>query len=140
GDPVGARRLKLAPERRRPRAAVREPKAADAAASVAREQLEPVERVLAQLPEAAGAVDAERLPRPVVRHRTATQREAAVAAACTRGDLARFDEPHAHTALGERQRARAAGDAAADDDDLDRSAGIEDRRERPPLPGLGEPV
>ncbi len=59
-------------------------------------------------------VVAELAPRLVVRHRCAAEREAAVAAARAAGDLARLVEADADAALGERQRTRAAGDAATD--------------------------
>ena len=61
---------------------------------------------------------AELAPGVVVRHRGAAEREAAVAAARAAGDLARLVEADADAALGERERARAAGDTAADHGDL----------------------
>ena len=75
--------------------------------------------------------------RSVVRQRRAAQREAAVASARAAGDLARLVQAHAHAALGERQRARAAGDAAADDGDV--GASVEARRAAARA-GLVEPV
>src|SRR5258708_612372 len=56
--------------------------------------------------------------RSVVRRGGAPRRESAVAAARTTGDLPHLVEANAHAALGERQRARAAGDTATDHDDL----------------------
>jgi hypothetical protein len=50
----------------------------------------------------------------VVRDGRASQREAAVPPAGAAGDLARVVEAHAHAALRECQRTRAARDTAAD--------------------------
>jgi len=70
----------------------------------------------------------------VVRHGCAPEREAAVAPARAAGDLARLVEAHAHATLGERQRARAARDAAADHRNVGASL------ERPPRQRLGRLV
>ena len=61
-----------------------------------------------------GALRAQQPARLVVRRRGTAQREAAVAAAGSARDLARLVEAHAHAALGERERTRAARHAAAD--------------------------
>ena len=73
----------------------------------------------------AGACSrAVRLARDVVAGRAAAQREAAVAAARTLRDAARVVDAHAQPALGEPERGRAAGDAGADDRDVDAAVGV----------------
>ena len=72
--------------------------------------------------ESAPSVDAS----PIVRRCRTAQREAAVPAARAGRDLAGLVQPHAHPALRERERAGAAGDAAADHGHL--GASLEARR------------
>jgi hypothetical protein len=138
-EAVGTQRLELVPERVRLMLPLREPEAADAPARIACERLQAVECALAQPPEQACPFATERSLRPVVRHRTAAQGKAAVAAARARGDLARLEQADAQPTLGERQRARAARHAAADDDHVDLRR---DRRSPSSkrLSRLGEPV
>ena len=69
----------------------------------------------------AGAAPSS-LPGDVVRHRGAARAEAAVAAARATRDAALLVEPHAHAALGQREGAGAARDAAADHRDLGAAA------------------
>ena len=82
---------------------------------VARERSERGELGLRPAPERGGRLGADRVREHGVRRRPAPQREAAVAAARATSDLPRLVEPDRETGLGERQRARAAGDAASDD-------------------------
>ena len=117
-EPVIDERLVLRAQRRSLRVVDREPKAAERAERVARERGEPRLRLLCQLPVRPRRVVTELLPGGVVRHRAAAQREAAVASARTAGDLARLVQPHADARLRERERTRAARDAAADDLDF----------------------
>ena len=91
-----------------------ESEAADMPERVAGKLLHPVERALRERHHEPSALRAEKTTRFVVRRRCAAQREAAVAAARTASDLARLVQAHAHPTLGERERARAACDAASD--------------------------
>jgi hypothetical protein len=99
----------------------REAEAADHTERVAGELAHPLERSLCQLPVFARLFRAELTPRDVVAHCAAAQREAAVSAAGTARDLAGLVEPDPQTCGREREGARAAGDAAADDLDLGRA-------------------
>ena len=118
GEAVLAQRLVLgaerrpAPRRRRSRRLPTRRNASPASSSM------PVEGALGEAPERLRRSRAEPLPRAVVRHRAAAQREAAVPPARARGDRARLVQAHAQPALGQRERTRAAGHAAADDDDV----------------------
>ena len=76
---------------------------------------------LGQLPEPGGRSGPSSATCLVVGRRAAPQREAAVPPARAGRDLARLEEPDAETALGERQRAGAAGDAASDDHHVHRA-------------------
>ena len=118
-EAVVAERLVLATQRLELGVVDREPQAPDAAERVAGELRHAIERPLRQRPVHLGLVGAERLAGLVVRRAEAAEREPAVAAACAGGDLPRLEEPHAEAGSGERERAGAAGDPAADDDDVD---------------------
>ena len=96
----------------------REPQRADPPEGIAGEGLDRVDRALRPRHHRAGALLADRLGGDVERGGHAAQGEAAVAAARPSGDPARVVEPHALARLGEPERRGAAGDAAADDDDV----------------------
>ena len=114
----------------------REPQRADPPKRIAGERLDRVDRALCPRHHRAGALLADRLRRDVERGGHAAQRKAAVAAARALGDPACVVEPHALARLREPQRGRAAGYAAADDDDVGIvDAGLGTRRRR-----LAEPV
>ena len=72
-------------------------------------------RALCPAPELRRARSPDCLRQNRIRRRASAQREAPVASACPAGDLSRVVEANAQAGLGERQRARAAGDPAADD-------------------------
>ena len=98
-----------------------EPQAAHAAERVTGKALDRVERPLAQAPERPSRVAAEVAHGVRVRHCAAAQGEAAVTTARTAGDLPRLVQPDAQPSPCQRQRARAAGDAAADHDHVGRA-------------------
>ena len=83
-----------------------EAQAAGPAQRVAGEAGKPVEVLLRQPPVLGRALGAEPLARPVVRHRAAAQREAAVASARALPHAPRVTHAHAQPRLGERQRCR----------------------------------
>ena len=114
-----------------------ETEAARSASGVACEPDETVERLLGLAPVGAGGVAPDRLDGDVIGRRAAAQREAAVAAACPAGDLARVVQADLQAGLGERERGRTAGHTPADDDRVGTplDAPLRDRRR-----GLVEPV
>jgi hypothetical protein len=95
-----------------------EPEAAHAAEGVARQRRHTTKRILRQQPVGTRLLGTELPSRDVVGHRAAAEGEPAVPAARTARDLARLVQADREAGLGERQRARAARDAAADDLDL----------------------
>ncbi len=117
-EAVLAQRVVLAAKRGALRLVGGEPEAPDAPERVARKRLDAVERANGQLHQEPGAFRPEVAPGEVVRHRGASEREAAVAAARPTRDFARLVEPDAHASLGQRERAGAAGDPSADHGDL----------------------
>ena len=118
GEPVGEQRVVLGAKLVALGVVGSEPQAADAPERVAGERLHPVERPLGELHQAPRTLRRRAASRDVVRRGCAAQCEAAVAPARAARDLARLVQAHADAALGERQRARAARDTAADDRDL----------------------
>ena len=118
GEPVLAQRVVLSPERLTLRVIDSEPQAADAPERITRELLEPIERPLGELQHEPGSVGAQQPAGLVVGRRGTTQRESAVAAAGSARDFARLVQTHAHSVLGERQRARTTRHTTADDGDL----------------------
>ncbi len=101
----------------------RKPKAANGPERVTREICEPHERVLAQLPEASRPLGAEAHLRAVIRYRCSAEREPAVAATRSPGDLAPLVDAHAQPVSGEGQRARAPRDTRPYDGDVHRARG-----------------
>src|SRR5262249_9760923 len=95
-----------------------EAQAADASKRVAGELLDAVERSFAQFHDGARVLGAESVPRWRRGPPRRGQGEAAVPPARAAGDLALLVQPPPCAALRERERARAAGDAAADDGDV----------------------
>src|SRR5439155_25288797 len=97
----------------------RKAEASAAARRIAAELLEPVELRFRSPPQLARRIAAVRVTGDVVACRAAAEREAAVASASALRNTAFI--PHAHTLPGARQsqRAGAAGDARADDLDVD---------------------
>ncbi len=93
--------------------------AADAAEGVTGQPLHPVDRLFRESPEPLRRDRTDHLARHVIRRTATTQREAAVAAARPLCDPAGVDQPNAEPGLGERERARAPGDATADHDGID---------------------
>ena len=92
-----------------------EPETARATEGVSRERLEPIERMLGQLPEAAGVRPADHFDGDVVRGRSAAKSEAPVPSARASGNLARVVEPDSESRLRQLERRGAAGDPAPDD-------------------------
>ena len=136
-EPVLDERVVLAPDLV-PLLVVRGQAQAARPARTRRPALEHVrERVLSPAPVRPRGVGAHPIAGDVVSHRTAAQGEAAVAAARPGCDLARLVHAHAAPPAGERERASEAGDAAADDRDVDRALCADARRE---LVRLEEPV
>jgi hypothetical protein len=119
GDPVLAQRLVLEPDRFALLLVGGEAVAAGAAKSVAGELGEPVELLLRPEPVRLRALGAVRLTRDVVARRAATEGEAAVAPARPLGDAARVVDADAQASFRKTERRRAAGDAGADDRDVD---------------------
>ena len=120
-EPVLTEGLVLAPELVALGRVDREPERADAPERIAGQRLHRIETALGELPGGTRRLGTERLPGDVVAEREPAESEAAVAAAGAAGDLAGLEQPHALPALGERESARAAGDSAADDHDVDRA-------------------
>ena len=114
-----------------------EAEAARVAERVARKRLDPIERALGQRPERASAARAELSPSGIVGGCAAAQGETAVAPARAPGHPARLVHADARAAARERERTRAAGDAAADDGGV-RPAGNPPRCDRRRL--LHEPI
>ena len=81
---------------------------------IAGEQLEAVQVLRGQEPVLPSSLAAERLAGDVVPHGPAPEREAAVASARAARDRTGLVEANAEPGLGQRERAGAAGDAAAD--------------------------
>ena len=120
-----------------PLVVTREPQASCPPEGVAAELGHPVDVRLGQPPVVGRPLAAEPLARAVVCHRATAKRKPAVAAAGAGGDLARLMKAHAQAGARERERARAARDAAADDLHVGRP-GKGTRREG--RGGLREPV
>jgi hypothetical protein len=95
--------------------------AAGTAKRIPGERLDPVERALGPPPELTRPLIAVRVARDVVPRGAAAKREAAVPSACALGDPACIVDADAEARPGEPQGRAAAGDAGADDRDIDPS-------------------
>jgi len=120
-EAVRDKRLILLTKLHRLLVVVRDAKAASASELVACQLLHHVELLLGALPEQLGRLPADCLRRDRVRRGGSAQGEATVAAAGPLRDGASVVYPHALARRGQRERARAAGDAGADNSDIDRS-------------------
>jgi hypothetical protein len=114
-DAVLAQRLVLEPDHVALLLVGGEAVAAGATQRVARELDEAVELLLRPEPVRLGAIGAVRLACDVVARRTAAEREAAVAPARSLRNAAGVVDADPQSALGEAQGGRTAGDARADD-------------------------
>ena len=114
-----------------------EAQAAGAAERALAELHHPVEAVLGPAPQARRGGGAVGLAGHVVARGAAAERKAAVSPARALRDPPRVMHAHAQPRRGEGQRARAAGDAAADDRDVDAAVVA---RPRPDGRGVVEPV
>jgi hypothetical protein len=97
----------------------RETQAAGAAKRVAVKRLQPVECGLGALPEPARSLPPVRVTRNVVARGTPAQGEAAVPPTCAFRDAACIVDTDPQAVLCERERARTARNAGADDRNVD---------------------
>ena len=111
-----------------------QPEAADTPERVAGELGHPIERELGQAPERSCTFRPEPGPGDVVVHGAATEGKAAVPPARAGGDRARLVQTNPFPGVGQRERAGTAGDASADDRDVDGTA------DAPPAKGLSRLV
>jgi len=118
-EAVLAQRLVLEPDAFPLLLVRREAVAAGASKRVTAELGHPLERLLGPAPERSRPLRAVRLPGDVVAGGPAAKDETAVPAARTFRDSACVVHAHAEAGLGETKRGRAAGDASADDRDVD---------------------
>jgi hypothetical protein len=96
-----------------------QPEAADTPERVAGELRHPIERELGRAPERGCTFRPEPGPGDVVVHGAATEGKTAVPPARAGGDRARLVQPNPLPGVGQRERAGTAGDASADDRDVD---------------------
>jgi hypothetical protein len=136
-EAVLPQQLELGPELRRLLVVAREPEAPDVAKRSAGDRDQRPQLLLGPAPQRGRALAPHRLGQHRIWRGASPQREAAVTPARAARDLARLVEAHPHAGLGERERARAPGDPAADDGDLGRPVQLDVRNR---LRRLGEPV